>query len=419
MSYVVTAPESLAAAAADLARIGSAVGAANATAASSTTALLAAGADEVSARIAASFGAYGLNYQALIAQAAQLHERFVLALRENASEYLTGEIANEAAMVGLEPTGGALAAAGTRITIPGAGPLYYPFLLTSWPYLGRLIITGIGLPGPSSASILQAYDALNHAIGENWFPGTTAQLVNYPASISIISGSLAAPGVNSAVATGQQALNDQIMNAFTNGNGSPVYVAGLSEGTIVVNRELAYLATSPTAPPVNALKFAMFSSPEFGLFSTYLPEGLTIPLVDYTVNGLPNTQYDVSVVFAQYDFFGNPPDRPWNLLADVNSIFGGIYYHNTAALASPSDAVQISSVTAPLGGTITTYEIPSPTLPMLLPLEQIGVPQPIVNNLNSWLQPIVNDGYSSLTPDAGPYFSHGSLVGLPTFPPIL
>ena len=71
-------------------------------------------------------------------------------------------------------------------------------------------------------------------------------------------------------------------------------------------------------------------------------------------------------------------------------------------------------MTDPAGGTITTYMVPSPTLPMLLPLQQIGVPQPIVNNLNSVLQPIVNDGYSSLTPNAGPYFSQGSLVGLPT-----
>jgi hypothetical protein len=30
------------------------------------------------------------------------------------------------------------------------------------------------------------------------------------------------------------------------------------------------------------------------------------------------------------------------------------------------------------------------------------------------LQPIVNDGYSSLSPGAGPYFSTGALVGLPT-----
>jgi hypothetical protein len=418
-----------------LARIGSAVTAANTTAVGSFTSLLAAGADEVSTRIAAFFGEYGLDYHALTARAAQLHERFVSALSESANAYVTGEFGNVEGLVqeavsgplfGLELTGPLagtaatpIAAAGTRITIPGAGPLYYPYFITNAPYLGHLLITGIGLPGPISTSILQEYDLLNHAIGQNWFPGTTPQVVNYPASISIISGSLAAPSVNGAVAMGQQALNDQIMNAFANGNGSPVYIAGLSEGTIVLNTELAYLATSPTAPPPHALQFAMFSSPEFGLFDTYLPTGLTLPLVDYTVHGLPTTQYNVSVVFGQYDFFGNPPDRPWDVPAWVNSLFGAYYYHNTASLASLSDTVEISSVTTSLGGTITTYMIPSPILPMLLPLEQIGVPQPLVNNLNSWLQPIVNDGYSSLTPDAGPYFSHGSLVGLPTFTPNL
>jgi len=413
VSYVVATPDLLASATEDLATIGSAVSAANAAAANSTTSLLAAGADEVSTGLAALFGAHGLEYQSISAQAAQFNERFVLGLAANANAYLSTEIANAAET--LTPLSIPSAAAGTRITIPGAGPLYYPNFITSLPYLGRVLLQG-GVPGPSSVSILQGYNLLNHAIGGNWFPGTMAQLVNYPASVGIFSGSLAAPNANDAVAMGRQALNDQIMNAFVNGNGSPVSIAGLSEGTIVVNRELAYLATDPTAPPHNALQFAMFSSPELGLAHTYLPNGFTVPLINYTVQGLANTQYDVSVVFGQYDFWGNPPDRPWNLLADVNSLFGAAYYHDPASLVSMSDVVQLSSVTDSAGGTITTYMLPSPTLPMLMPLQAIGVPQPIVNNLNSMLQPIVNAGYSSLAPNAGPYFSGGSLMGLPPNP---
>ena len=61
MSYVVAAPDVLTSAAGDLAAIGSAVSAANATAANATTALATAAADEVSTRIAALFGAYGLR----------------------------------------------------------------------------------------------------------------------------------------------------------------------------------------------------------------------------------------------------------------------------------------------------------------------------------------------------------------------
>jgi hypothetical protein len=411
VSYVLATPEVLSSAAEDLARIGSAVNAANAAAANSTTSLLAAGADEVSTRIAALFGAHASEFQAATAQVAQLQGRFALTLAANANTYLTTEMATAQTLLGRQPIPGA--AAGTRITVPGAGPLYYPNFLTELPYLGQLVYAG-SIPGPISVSILQGYDLLNHAIGQNWFPGTTPQVVNYPASIGIVSGSLAAPGVNDAIAMGQRALNDQIMNAFTNGSGLPVRIAALSEGTLVVNRELAYLAADPTAPPHGALQFAMFNGPETGLLHTYLPNGFTVPVVNYTAQGLPNTQYDVSVVFGQYDFFGNPPDRPWDIPAWVNSLFAGIYNHNTTSLVSMSDAVQVSSSTSSLGGTVTTYMVPSPTLPMLYPLQQLGVPQPIVNGLNSFLQPIVNDGYSSLTPGAGPYFSQGSLIGVPT-----
>ncbi|EUA88758.1 PE family protein [Mycobacterium ulcerans str. Harvey] len=45
-----------------------------------TTAVLAAGADEVSAVIAALFAAHGQAYQTLSAQAAQFHDQFVAAM---------------------------------------------------------------------------------------------------------------------------------------------------------------------------------------------------------------------------------------------------------------------------------------------------------------------------------------------------
>lgn len=56
MSFMVVAPEMLAAAATDVHSIGSALSAANAVAAARTTGLMAAGTDEVSAALAALFG---------------------------------------------------------------------------------------------------------------------------------------------------------------------------------------------------------------------------------------------------------------------------------------------------------------------------------------------------------------------------
>ncbi|EFD60585.1 PE protein [Mycobacterium tuberculosis EAS054] len=70
MSNLLVTPELVAAAAADLAGIGSAIGAANAAAGAPTMALLAAGADEVSAAVAAVFSSYAQQYQALSAATA-------------------------------------------------------------------------------------------------------------------------------------------------------------------------------------------------------------------------------------------------------------------------------------------------------------------------------------------------------------
>lgn len=70
----------------------------------------------------------------------------------------------------------------------------------------------------------------------------------------------------------------------------------------------------------------------------------------------------------------------------------------------------MSSVTNSLGGTTTTYMVPTPTLPMLIPLEQLGVPAPIVSAVNDALTPVVNAGYSQYDPTGGPYLSRGNLV---------
>ncbi|WP_151039015.1 PE family protein, partial [Mycobacterium tuberculosis] len=72
MSYVSVLPATLATAATEVARIGSALSLASAVAAAAvpTSGLLAAAGDEVSAAIAALFSSHGQQYQAMSAQAA-------------------------------------------------------------------------------------------------------------------------------------------------------------------------------------------------------------------------------------------------------------------------------------------------------------------------------------------------------------
>ncbi|MGB9225365.1 PE domain-containing protein, partial [Mycobacterium sp.] len=93
-AYVIAAPDALAAASADLTGLGEAIREANAAAAASTTSVLAAGADEVSAAIAGLFGMHAQEYQALSAQVTAFHDRFVHTLSGGAAFYASAEAAN-------------------------------------------------------------------------------------------------------------------------------------------------------------------------------------------------------------------------------------------------------------------------------------------------------------------------------------
>ena len=94
MSFVVAAPDAVSTVAQDLAGIHSSLSQATAAATGPTTAIVAAAEDEVSAAVAALFGAFGQEYQAVGARAAAFHEQFVGALNGTAAAYLGAEAEN-------------------------------------------------------------------------------------------------------------------------------------------------------------------------------------------------------------------------------------------------------------------------------------------------------------------------------------
>ncbi|MDT5169407.1 MAG: hypothetical protein QOD02_2738 [Mycobacterium sp.] len=127
MSFVTTQPEALSSAATALGGIGSSLTAQNAAAASPTTGVIPAAADEVSALTAAQFAAHAQLYQAVAAQAAAIHEQFVNTLGTSAGSYLATEAAN-AASAGYLPTSlpagrrhGARPASICAISVPRVG----------------------------------------------------------------------------------------------------------------------------------------------------------------------------------------------------------------------------------------------------------------------------------------------------------
>jgi len=97
MSFVTTQTGMMASAAGALQCIGDATAAGNMAAATPTTAVVPAAADEVSALTAAQFTAHAQMYQAIGAQAMAIHDQFVNALTTSACSYEATEACNAAA----------------------------------------------------------------------------------------------------------------------------------------------------------------------------------------------------------------------------------------------------------------------------------------------------------------------------------
>ncbi|OBK46237.1 PE family protein [Mycobacterium sp. 1081908.1] len=102
MSYVMATPELMAAAATDLAAIGSTLRAAHLTAAAPTVGVIPAAADEVSAAVAQVFSQAAQSFQGLVGKASTFGEQFAQQLTGGAGAYAAAEAVN-AASVAFDP----------------------------------------------------------------------------------------------------------------------------------------------------------------------------------------------------------------------------------------------------------------------------------------------------------------------------
>ncbi len=94
MSFVITVPEIMTAAAGNLTEIGSTLGEATATGAGATTSITSAAADDLSIELSNLFGTYGRHFHALRAQAAAFHHELVSLMNGRATAYLDTELAS-------------------------------------------------------------------------------------------------------------------------------------------------------------------------------------------------------------------------------------------------------------------------------------------------------------------------------------
>lgn len=200
-----------------------------------------------------------------------------------------------------------------------------------------------------------------------------------------------------SVAVGSDNLYAEILK--TDG---PQIAVGVSGSAMVINEVMRRAAGDPAAPSPEELSFIIIGDGERGLLPALTPFfGNTMPFIDYTVQPIPVTPYDVMVVTGEYDGLADWPDRPWNLLADANAVagsgiiegFGSMHWDSIWANPTTVPARNVTTSVNAEGGVTTTYLVPSAELPILKPLRDHGVPTPAVDALNAVLRPIVDAGY--------------------------
>lgn len=248
-------------------------------------------------------------------------------------------------------------------------------------------------------------DLITTVLGGRYADDESLVGLSWPGELAPFNGTLT---LNQSVTAGLET-----MDAAIRSTPGPKIVIGASGSTLVVAGEMRRLAGDPGAPPADDLSFVVLGDPNRGIFKHL--RGLTLPILDYTVSPPPVTKYDLLVVAGEYDAFGDWPDRPWNVLADLNALagsgvlqqilpqsiaialgldaFGSVHYDAMFADLTQVPQQNITTSVNAAGGTTTTYLVPTPDLPLLRPLTKWGVAPEVVSALNTVLRPVIDSAY--------------------------
>ncbi|MGA9677530.1 MAG: PE-PPE domain-containing protein [Mycobacterium sp.] len=392
MTTLLTEPQLVETAAANVAEIRSAIGAAKAAAAGPTTGLAAAAQDEVSAATAKLFGAYAQEYQSVLTRAGVFHEEFAAALASAGNAYKAAEAANASAISGAAPT-----LTSTVVQPPLQGTTI------------GLIMGGSGLPIPPPSYVTATLNYINHNF--NVLPSNANPLFTPEGYYPLILKSLP---LDPSISQGLQILDSAIKSTLANNPTGSVGVLGYSQSADISSLEMLNLANptlNPNPPTANQLGFTLLGdqmNPNGGFFARFpgFPAGqpLQLPALGLTLYGATpsNTIYPTNIFTLEYDGWADFPQYPINVVSDLNAFAGIAFVHGTYPNLNPSAlppgyAIQQLPTSPGYTGVTNYYMITTPNgLPLLDPVRAIPV---IGNPLADLLQPdlttIVNLGYGN------------------------
>ncbi|MGB9302146.1 MAG: PE-PPE domain-containing protein [Mycobacterium sp.] len=389
MSYVLTAPDALAAAATDVNGIASALSEANAAAAGRTSGLLAAADDEVSQAIAELFGAYGQEYQEVLQQASAFHNEFTQTLAAASTAYSQAEAANVTVLNAGVSNAAAVINAPMRSLLGTAG--------TGGPALSAattaLIMGGTNNPLPDPEYVTDIYNKYVQPL----FPGAIKQGLFTHEQFWPVTPDLGTLTMAQSVAQDVTLLNAEINHQLSLGN--KVVASGYSLSSVVINNEINALmaAGSPHANDISFIMLANPNTPDGGLLSRF--PGFYIPILDVPFNGAtpPNSPYQTTIYTAQYDGIANAPQYPIHILSDINAVMGYFFVHGQ--YPDMTSAMIHNAVPLPTSpgytGTTQYYMLMTQNLPLVQPIRNIPFAgPPLADLIQPQLRVLVDLGYS-------------------------
>jgi hypothetical protein len=423
MEFVVAAPEMLESTAANAKRLASAIGSARANAVGSTTGLLTAAEDEVSAAIAKLFDNYGQQYQALVAQAEAFQSEFSRALAAAGEAYTQAEATNAAAFSG-GVSNALKALAAPAQTLLGSAPTGGASSFSVTPLLSgtqvALIMGGTANPLPEFFYQL----SVNNGYIQPLFPGANFQGLFTPEQFWPITPQLGNMSYGTSVAQGVALLDAGIKAQIAAGNKAIVF--GYSQSAAIANNEIVHLMSLPPSlqPDPSKLAFVLAAdpnNPDGGLLSRF--PGFHIPFLNVDFNGAtpPDSPYETWIYTAQYDGIAHAPRYPLNVLSDVNALLGYFFVHSTYPTLTPdqiANAVALPTSPNYTGNThynmIMTQDLPLVELIRMIPYAG----PPIADIFQPSLRVLVDLGYG----DMGTGFDYAnvptpaSLISIPNWP---
>lgn len=179
--------------------------------------------------------------------------------------------------------------------------------------------------------------------------------------------------------------------------GDRLVLIGVSQGDIVLSLlEQALVATGSTLDVL----FVRMAGPSGDTGVMGRNWGFNLPGLSF-VTRPEESPFDQVVLNHEYDGLGHWPVRQLNALAVLNAVMGMLAFHNPGSYAvdlSMFPASDITTTVNSLGATTTTYLIRATgLLPLLRPLQALGVNAGLLNDWQRVLKPIIDSAYEPST----------------------